>query len=66
MWRSSEFNGAIAGRNVIAGLHLESGATMNNYFGEVNLVASSPDSKLVVSGSQVKLVRVWDAETGVA
>ncbi|RDL35922.1 uncharacterized protein BP5553_06534 [Venustampulla echinocandica] len=31
---SSEFNGDIAGRNVIAGSHFETGATMNNYFGD--------------------------------
>ncbi|RAO73452.1 uncharacterized protein BHQ10_009464 [Talaromyces amestolkiae] len=29
----SDFNGAIAGRNVIVGSHFETGATMNNYFG---------------------------------
>ena len=35
MPRSGDFNGAITGHNVIAGLSFGTGATMNNYFGPV-------------------------------
>ncbi|RFU31458.1 hypothetical protein B7463_g4861, partial [Scytalidium lignicola] len=39
---SSQFSGAIAGRNVIAGSHLETGATMNNYFGGYPILQGTP------------------------
>ncbi|KAH8588907.1 P-loop containing nucleoside triphosphate hydrolase protein [Bisporella sp. PMI_857] len=45
MPRSSEFNGAITGRNIIAGSHMETGATMNNYFGSYPIMQDGSSRK---------------------
>ena len=36
--------------------------TLNGHAGYVNSVACFPDGKRVVSGSQDKLVKIWDAK----
>ena len=38
--------------------------TLRGHGGEVISVAFSPDGKSIVSGSDDKLVKIWDSETG--
>ena len=39
-------------------------APLDGYQGSVTSIAFSPDGKRIVSGSDDKTIRLWDAETG--
>ena len=51
------------GRVVSKGWVLQIWST-ENMEGGVNSVSFSPDGRLVVSGADDKLVKIWDSETG--
>ena len=48
----------------VRGLVDEQECTLRGHSGDVNSVAYSPDGKHVLSGSDDKTVKIWDAQTG--